>query len=42
MLSLIFTYHDSLYLTTELGALVLVIFLCWLTPRLEHQRPQHH
>ncbi len=42
MLSLIFTYHDSLYLLTELGALVLVIFLCWLTPRLDPHRPQHH
>jgi hypothetical protein len=41
MLPLILTYHDSLYLATEIGALVLVLFLCWLTPRLEHHRPQH-
>lgn len=40
MLSLILTYHDWLYLATELGALMLVLFLCWLTPRLEHHSPQ--
>lgn len=39
MLPLILTYHDSLYLATEIGALVL--FLCWLTSRLEHHRHQH-
>lgn len=39
MLFLTLTYHDTLYLATELGALVLVLFLRWLTPRLEHHRP---
>lgn len=40
MLSLILTYHDGLYLATELGALGLVLFLCWLVPRLGHYRSQ--
>jgi hypothetical protein len=40
MLSLAFTYHDTLYLTTELGVLGLVLWLCWLAPRLDHHRPQ--
>ncbi|WP_263970604.1 hypothetical protein [Leptolyngbya sp. KIOST-1] len=40
MLSLTLTYHDTLYLMTEIGTLGLVLFLCWLTPRLEHHRPQ--
>lgn len=38
MLSL--TYHDTLYLVTELGVLGLVILLYWLTLRLDHDRPQ--
>ncbi|MFQ4137671.1 hypothetical protein PGN35_015245 [Nodosilinea sp. PGN35] len=42
MLCLIFTYHDSLYLATELGTLGLVLMLCWLAPRLDSHRPQHH
>jgi hypothetical protein len=41
MLSLIFTYQDSLYLATEIGALVLVLVLCWLTPN-HHRPPQTH
>lgn len=41
MLFLALTYHDTLYLTTELGALALVLVLCWLTPHLEHHRPLH-
>ncbi|HSM83891.1 MAG TPA: hypothetical protein VLS96_19535 [Nodosilinea sp.] len=36
MLSLIFTYHDTLYLATELGVLGLVLGLAWLAPRLDH------
>ncbi|WP_264308329.1 hypothetical protein [Nodosilinea nodulosa] len=40
MLSLIFTYHDRLYLATELGALGLVLLLCWLAPRLDRYRSQ--
>lgn len=36
MLFLALTYHDTLYFATELGALALVLFLCWLTPRLKH------
>jgi hypothetical protein len=39
MLSLMLSYHDTLYLITELGALGLVLFLCWLAPRLEHHQP---
>ncbi|WP_277882068.1 hypothetical protein [Phormidium tenue] len=39
MLFLALNYHDTLYLATELGALVLVLFFCWLTPHLEHHRP---
>ena len=39
MLFLAFTYHDTLYLATELGALGLVLWLCWLVPRLEHHQP---
>lgn len=41
MLFLMLTYHDTLYLATELGVLGLVLFLCWITPRLEHHRPHH-
>jgi hypothetical protein len=37
MLFLILTYHDTLYLATELGALVLVLLAYWLLPL-----PQHH
>ncbi|MEA5450967.1 hypothetical protein VB780_20480 [Leptolyngbya sp. CCNP1308] len=39
MLFLALTHHDTLYLATELGALALVLFLSWLTPRLERHRP---
>jgi uncharacterized protein YdaU (DUF1376 family) len=42
MLSLILTYHDTLYLAAELGALVLVLLLYWLTPRPAHHRSHHH
>ncbi|WP_256378553.1 hypothetical protein [Nodosilinea sp. P-1105] len=36
MLSTLLTYHDTLYLLAKLGALGLVLLLCWLLPRLEH------
>lgn len=41
MLSLMLIYHDTLYLVTELGVLGLVLFLCWLVPRVDHHWPQH-
>lgn len=36
MLSILFTYHDALYLVTELGVLAIVLLVCWLAPRSEH------
>lgn len=38
MLFLALTYHDTLYIATELGALALVLLLYWLTPRPDHHR----
>jgi hypothetical protein len=38
MLFLVLTYHDTLYLITQLGALALVLLLCWqLTPPHQHR-----
>ncbi|WP_277874274.1 MULTISPECIES: hypothetical protein [Cyanophyceae] len=39
MLFLTLSYHDRLYLATELGALGLVLLLYWLTFRLRHHQP---
>ncbi|MBD2106398.1 hypothetical protein [Nodosilinea sp. FACHB-13] len=39
MLFLTPSYHDLLYLTTELGALGLVLLLYWLTFRLRPHQP---
>lgn len=39
MLFLTLGYHDRLYLTTELGALGLVLWLYWLTFRLRCHEP---
>ncbi|MFM7470006.1 MAG: hypothetical protein ACKO5P_00615 [Nodosilinea sp.] len=38
MLALTLTYHDSLYLCTELGVLGLVLLLYWLTMNHNHHR----
>lgn len=40
MLSLILTYRDSLYIATELGALVLVLVLSWIVPRFGPHGPR--
>jgi hypothetical protein len=40
MLSLMLTYHDRLYLATELGTLGLVLLLSWVVTRLEHPHSQ--
>lgn len=37
MLSILLTYHDALYLATELGLLTVVLLAGWLMPRLEQQ-----
>ncbi|MEO1069803.1 MAG: hypothetical protein AAFW95_11890 [Cyanobacteria bacterium J06638_6] len=38
MLFPILTYHDTLYLITQLGALALVLLLCWkFTPPHQHR-----
>ena len=40
MLSLVLSYHDMLYLLTELGLLGLVLILYWVLPKPVHpQRP---
>ncbi|MEY3297768.1 MAG: hypothetical protein RLZZ597_1028 [Cyanobacteriota bacterium] len=36
MLSFIFTYQDTLYLATKLGALGVVMLLYWLVSRQDH------
>jgi hypothetical protein len=41
MLWMVLTYHDALYLVTELGLLSAVLLLCWLVPRFEHHSPGH-
>lgn len=40
MLSFIFTYQDTLYLATKLGALVIVLLAYWLLSR--HDQAAHH
>ncbi len=40
MLSFIFTYQDTLYLATKLGALGVVLLVYWLISR--HDRATHH
>lgn len=40
MLSFIFTYQDTLYLATKLGALGVVLLLYWLISR--HDHATHH
>ncbi|MGP1385947.1 MAG: hypothetical protein ACTS2F_20475 [Thainema sp.] len=42
MLSIILTSHDVLYLATKLGALALVLFACWLVPKLQAHYAEHH
>ncbi|MBE9138458.1 hypothetical protein IQ254_14880 [Nodosilinea sp. LEGE 07088] len=38
MLFFALTYHDALYIATQLGALALVLVMCWkLTPPRPHQ-----
>lgn len=41
MLSILLTYHDALYLVTELGLLAVVLLACWWLPRLEHRHHEH-
>jgi flagellar biogenesis protein FliO len=41
MLFLALTSHDVIYLVTKLGALALVLFACWLVPKLDHQHNAH-
>ncbi|MEB3252792.1 MAG: hypothetical protein VKO01_11745 [Cyanobacteriota bacterium] len=38
MLSLVLSYHDILYLLTELGLLGLVLILCWVLPKPSHPK----
>jgi hypothetical protein len=38
MLSLVLSYHDILYLLTELGLLGIVLVLCWLLPKPMHPK----
>jgi hypothetical protein len=40
MLSFIFTYQDTLYLATKLGALGVVVLIYWLVSR--HDQTTHH
>lgn len=40
MLSFIFTYQDTLYLTTKLGALGAILLVSWLITR--HDHAAHH
>jgi|LakMenEpi03Aug12_release.lakeMendotaPanAssembly.Ray.scaffolds.fasta_scaffold5638671_1 hypothetical protein len=40
MLSFIFTYQDTLYLATKLGALGVVVLIYWLVSR--HDQAAHH
>ncbi|MFH7244968.1 MAG: hypothetical protein ACHWZW_19200 [Spirulina sp.] len=40
MLSFIFTYQDTLYLVTKLGALGVVVLAYWLVIR--HDHATHH
>ena len=41
MLSIVLTYHDTLYLLTEVGLLALVLLAYWLVPRPEHHGHEH-
>lgn len=40
MLSIVLTYHDTLYLLSELGLLVAVLLACWVVPKVRHQGQQ--
>lgn len=42
MLSIILTNQAVLYLATKLGTLALVLFLCWLLPKLHQRHTEHH
>jgi flagellar biogenesis protein FliO len=41
MLFATLTFHDGLYLATEVGTLALVLFVCWLVPKLDHHPNVH-
>ncbi len=39
MLSMLLTYHDALYLATELGLLAVVLLAFWFLPGSAHRHP---
>ncbi len=41
MLSIILTQQTVLYLATKLGALALVLCVCWLVPKLQQRHTEH-
>jgi len=38
MLLMLLTYHDTLYLATELGLLAIVLLACGLMPKHRHHK----